>query len=192
MPYNTVWPFMRRSDIDTVDSTAKTDNHIEDTTYEASESPDYTEDEYIYARSTQLPSILTSSPTNDGPFRTVTDSGATHNMNPHRHMFGTIYPLHDKHGRSAQVILGDGVTKQPVMGWGYAKLNGIPVRKKKELYVPNIGIHLTSVTQHCQYQGCYFHAENGKALLAFPDNVLQVVYTDELTLQLNPIDSSRP
>ncbi len=197
MPYNTVWPFMR-SDIDTIDSNADTNNHIEDE-HEVSDSPDYTDDEFIYARSTQLPSSLTPSSTrpslqNDGSFWTVTDSGATHNMNSHRHMFDTIYPLHDKFGRSAQVILGDGVTKQPVKGWwGYAKysLNGIPVRKK-ELFVPNIGTHLTSVTQHCQYQGCYFHAENGKALLAFPDNVLQVDCTDELTLQLNTIDSSRP
>lgn len=102
-------------------------------------------------------------------------------------MFECIYPLSDKYGRTATVVLGDGTTKRPVEGWGYAryKLHRIPIRRK-ELYIPDLGTHLTSITQHYKYQGCYFHAENNTALLAFPSAVLQVNSTNELTLPITP------
>ncbi len=174
-PSHTPWPYSR-SDIESIDT-------AEDDTEEPPEATEhimrtYNTDEYVvYARSTHLPYTFHPSDTNSQAktLRTITDSGATHNMNPHRHTFDKIHPLHNTYGRTATVVLlGDGTTTRPVLGWGYARymLNGIPVRKK-ELYVPSLGTLLTLVTQHCQYQGCYFHAENGQAILAFPENVLQ-------------------
>ena len=200
---NTLWPYAR-SDIESIDS-HDTDQQPEDDTPDNQDDmpptpqEDYRTDEYIYAKSTHLPSLFENKATPashqspNATLYTITDSGATHNMNPHREMFDIIHPLHDKYGRSAKVILGDGTTTRPVLGWGYAKykLNGIPIRKK-ELYVPSIGTHLTSVQQHCKYQGCYFHAENGKALLAFPDNVLRIDCKDELTLPMHTIPQSAP
>ncbi len=90
------------------------------------------------------------------------------------------------YGRNATVILGDGTTTRPVQGWGYARyrLNGIPIRRK-ELYIPDLGTHLTSITQHYKYQDCYFHAENRTALLAFPSVVLQVDCDHELSLPIS-------
>ena len=80
----------------------------------------YNTDEYIYPRSTHLPSIFEAPtdtiPLNKGTLRTITDSWAMHNMNPHHDiMFDEIHPLHDKYyGISAKVILGDGTTTRPV------------------------------------------------------------------------------
>lgn len=192
IPHYMVWPYAR-SDIESIDTTDQDTDPVDDSD-EMHHALPGDSDEYVYARSTHLPSTFTdlqntTTPPKDKHLRTINDTGTTHNMNPHREMFDTIHPLHDKYGRSAQVILGDGTTTRPVLGWGYSKymLNGIPVWKK-EPYVPSIGTHLTSVTQHCQYQGCYFHAENGgTAILAFPDNVLQIDCKDELTLELSPI-----
>ena len=134
-PADTIWPYTR-TDIESIDSdsiTTPSDNM--DTGNEEMIQP-YATDEFIYARSTHLPSTFTSaqlsSTSKDKSLCTITDSGATHNMNPHRDMFDTIHPLHDKFGKSAQVTLGDGTTTRPVLGWGYARyimLNGIPVRK---------------------------------------------------------------
>ena len=75
---------------------------------------DLTTDTYVYANSTCLPSVL--QPIQDTPqLQTITDSGVSHHMNPHKEMFECIYyPLADKYGCTATVVLGDGTTTRPV------------------------------------------------------------------------------
>jgi dUTP pyrophosphatase len=90
------------------------------------------------------------------------------------------------------VMLGDECTYHPVMGYGWInyKINSYHVRQMA-LYIPALGeTTLLSVKQHMSWLGTYFHAEKNTATLAFPTFHVDLNTTDEISIQIEPIQST--
>ena len=147
----------------------------------------------FYCRNTTLSPdnpTLSSSPT--APSRAVVDSGASHTMSNNLHLFDTI-TYFDNNTQRPTAVMGDDTTRIPIMGYGTIsyKVDNKTI-KTQCYYVPMLGITLLSVKQHIRYQGCYFHAENKEAILAYPNFILHPNVGAEIDLMITPATSPSP
>jgi hypothetical protein len=94
--------------------------------------------------------------------------------------FSHEYPL-------PQALMGDDMTSLNIEGYGWMNItiHGKNIRVLG-YYVPKLGVTLLSVKQHTKYQGCYFHAVNKQAVLAFPSFVLYPSTQDEIQVLFKP------
>jgi dUTPase/transposase InsO family protein len=128
--------------------------------------------------------------THPNVIRAVCDSGASHTMTSHLHLFNTITyfntdsPLH-------QVVMGDDTTKLQIKGYGYIHflVHGRSIRLFS-YYVPDLGTTLLSIKQHMSIQGCYFHAEADHTVLAFPTFQIHPRVSSEIDMLLTPLPCS--
>ena len=79
--------------------------------------------------------------------------------------------------------MADDSTQLPIAGYGTIQLQ---MDSKHiclaALYVPNMKTRLYSISQHIQYTGCAFVAQNNAAYLTFPNFVINVENTDEFKI----------
>ena len=117
----------------------------------------------------------------------ITDSGSTDDLSCHREMFEYLIPL--KTPKYAK--LGDDKTLLQVPSYGMMNyiLQGHRIRRIG-YFVPELGTTLISIKKHMQYDGCYFHAENNMATLAFPNAILNVNIHPEMHVMIEPASKS--
>jgi dUTPase len=139
-----------------------------------------------YTYSSTPPFTALTSSTNS-IIRAVCDSGASHTMTSHRHLFDTI-TYFNPDSLLPHVIMGDDCTKLPITGYGYIHFT-VHDRTVRlfSYYVPTLGTTLLSIKQHMHTQGCYFHAEAECTVLAFPTFQLFPRVSTEIDLLLSPI-----
>lgn len=118
--------------------------------------------------------------TQQGLYKAVIDSGASHHMSNVKSAFESITKF-DHTQPLPQALMGDDMTSLNIEGYGWLNItiHGKNIRVLG-YYVPKLGVTLLSVKQHSKYQGCYFHAENNEAVLAFPSFVLHPSTNDEI------------
>ncbi len=129
--------------------------------------------------------------------KAIPDSGATDTMSGHAALFESI-TYFDKSSSAPQptVTLGDDTTEHPILGYGWLSYNmqGKSIRQVG-LYIPALGdITLISIRQHMRYRGCYFHAEDNTATLAYPSFTIQLNTEPEIEVNITPVSlpSSQP
>ena len=111
----------------------------------------------------------------------VVDSGATAHMDNNESFFEYVLPVTTTSGKPVFVQQGDG-TNLAVAGMGpVTKIinNKYKIRYMSYL-IPSLSCPLYSVKQHMDSAGCYFHAEGGQAILAFPDHLVQLTTNPEI------------
>ena len=59
--------------------------------------------------------------------------------------------------------------------------------KRIGYYVPLLGTTLLSIKHHMTFAGCYFHAENNSAVLAFPQSLIDVDTNPEMQIPISPV-----
>ena len=113
----------------------------------------------------------------------VTDSGATHNMRNKKDDFTDIREIRDANGNRYMVELGDGSLLE-IHGEGpvIRKIHDKIVRYWA-YYVPGLSVPLYSIKQHMRKKGCYFHAEDNTAILAFPTFSIELTTEPEITMK---------
>jgi dUTPase len=157
-----------------------------------------------FAIPSSTPSCLVSCryiPSNPSPFssltsstssfiRAVCDSGASHTMTSHRHLFTDI-TLFNANAPRPSAIMGDDSTQLPIAGYGYIsfKVHGYRLRLFS-YFVPGLGATLLSIKQHMRTQGCYFHAEAKDTILAYPTFQLFPRVSAEIDMLLSPSPTS--
>jgi len=87
------------------------------------------------------------------------------------------------------VVLADGVTTAPIKGIGSMEfwVDKHMYRLHNVIYVPQLSHSLFSIKEHCKWKGCYFHAENNMATIAFPTFTTSVQIKEEIYLAVTPI-----
>ncbi len=118
---------------------------------------------------------------------TVVDSGATVHMDNDENLFEYITTVTDANGLPLYVQQGDGSDLE-VQGMGPVTktIQGkYPIRYMSYL-VKELGTPLFSVKQHMENAGCYFHAENNTATLAFPAVTITLDTEPEILFQSVP------
>ncbi len=134
---------------------------------------------------TKLPSLPSQL---NGIFRVVIDSGATVDMSPHKELFSSITYINVKEPESPTVMMGDESTEIQIHGYGpmVYNIHGKVIRRMG-LYIPGLGdTSLISVKQHIKKQGCYFHAEDNQAQLAFPNFIVYPKVDKEIEVLVRP------
>ena len=110
----------------------------------------------------------------------VVDSGATTHMDNDKEIFEYLTPITDDDGNPITVVQGDGTSLEvPAMGPVKKKIGNMTIRYLS-YYVPDLEVPLFAVKQHIKYQGCYFHAENNRAILVFPSTILKLKCEPEI------------
>jgi hypothetical protein len=100
--------------------------------------------------------------------RAVCDSGASHTMTSHLHLFDCI-TYFDSNTNLPHAMMGDDTTTLPITGYGYIHFTVHGRRLRLFSYfVPGLGTTLLSIKQHMCTEGCYFHAAAENTVLAFP------------------------
>ena len=117
----------------------------------------------------------------------ITDSGATDDMSNNKDLFEYIVPINE----AKFALLGDDTTKLKIEGYGTMNyfINNKRIRRMG-YYVPTLGTTLLSIKRHIQYAGCYFHAENNNATLAYPTHLIDIQTQPEFQIQLYPASHS--
>ena len=112
---------------------------------------------------------------------TVVDSGATEHMDCHRDAFDYIVPVKDEDGKPLYVQQGDG-SDLIVEGMGTVTkwINNKIAIHYMSYFIPTLGTALFSVKKHMEYKGCYFHAEDNSAILAFPTVNIELFIEPEI------------
>ena len=144
----------------------------------------------ITAKAYYAPSSTSFSPTSN---KAVLDSGATHNMSSDLSLFETLSKYGEKDLKEEQpcVLMGDDTTTVPIVGYGIIKFSLCNKTVRMPcLYVPSLGTTLLSMKQHMQNKGCYFHAEAGKTVLAFPTFLIHPSVDKEIEVGLSPSSSN--
>ena len=113
----------------------------------------------------------------------ITDSGATDDLTSHKSLFEYLIPLQ----LPKWVTLGDDKTQLKIEAYGMLnyKVKSHRIRRMG-YYVPNLGTTLISISKHMKYSGCYFHAENNQACLAYPNAIIEVATTPEFHVSITP------
>ena len=117
----------------------------------------------------------------------VIDSGA------YPHMCNTMAAFSEFSERllpgMKDVVLADGTTTAPIKGIGSMEfwIDKHMYRLHNVIYVPQLSHSLFSIKEHCKWKGCYFHAENNVATIAFPKFITSIKIKEEIYLQVKPI-----
>eukprot|EP00957_Ditylum_brightwellii_P131434 10024150-Ditylum_brightwellii.AAC.1 len=100
-------------------------------------------------------------------------------------IFEYVIPLQKRGDQATYALLGNNKALLRVSGYGYINvpLDGHRVRRMA-YYVPGLGTTLLSVTDHMQYKGCFFHAEDNIIQLVYPTKMLYPSVTDEIYLSI--------
>ena len=71
-------------------------------------------------------------------------------------------------------------------------VNGLRIRKMG-YYVPGLSTTFISIKQHMKYDGCFFHAENNEAVLAYPAAIVSVKCDPEMYVNISSaVTSNKP
>ena len=119
-----------------------------------------------------------------------TDSGSTDDLSGIKNLFEYVVPI--KHKKFA--VLGDDKTQLRIHGYGMMNyfVNGLRIRKMG-YYVPGLSTTLISIKQHMKYDGCFFHAENNEAVLAYPAAIVSVKCNPEMHVNISSaVTSNKP
>ena len=88
-------------------------------------------------------------------------------------------------------ILGDETTQLPIIAYGMMNYFANQKRiRQMGYYIPKLGTTLISIKQYMEYNGCYFHAENNKVTLAYPNDVIYPTSSPEFTVSITPAKES--
>jgi len=122
----------------------------------------------------------------------VIDSGAFPHMWNDKSTFISYSDIPNDTNISTKVILADGSSTADIVGIGSIV---IKIRYNIHtidalLYVPILSTPLLSVKQHCKNAGCYFHAANDIATLAFPHHIYDIKMKDEIFVEYTIPDRS--
>ena len=115
------------------------------------------------------------------PSTMIVDSGATAHMDNDASNFEYILPVTTASGDPVYVQQGDG-TDLLVTGMGPVSkvIQGKHIIRYMSYLIPSLSCPLYSVKQHMDSAGCYFHAEGGKANLAFPTRIINLDTNPEI------------
>ena len=119
----------------------------------------------------------------------VPDSGATDTMTGCKKFFQyiTYYDVTSNEPYPT-VILGDDTTEHPIAGYGWMDYT-IKNKQIRQVgfYIPTLGdVTLLSIRQHMRYKGCYFHAEDNTATLAYPSFTIDLRIDPEIETNVSP------
>ena len=104
---------------------------------------------------------------------TVPYSECSHNMLSEITLFEDVALFKAFLSNLPCVIIDNGTTTLFISNYIYMNyiICGKRIRRI-EYYISNLSTILFSIKQHIQYQGCFFHAEDNKCILAFPSAIL--------------------
>ena len=90
-----------------------------------------------------------------------------------------------------QAKLGDDQTTLKIPGYGMMNytINGHRIWLIG-YFVPQLGTTLISIRQHMKYCGCYFHAENNKVTLAYPNVIITPTSSPKFRVKIAPATNS--
>ena len=78
-------------------------------------------------------------------------------------------------------------TQLPIAGYGTIQLSlDTKTVRLAALYVPDVQMRLSFISQYIQYADCAFLAQCNKTYLAFPSFIINVQNTEKFKIQVSP------